>query len=180
MRLLILAAQMAFLLAVSACAAQTATPSISCPAEQAIYRLRDEPGAALRIFKPPHPQNAYSDLAVIVDFEGERYWFAFSASMGYSRNYVGRTADMIEAARRADNGEDANDPPPQAPEFEGSEISFFDANYNVTERLPQLGAAAPAHIYASGIGSAIWYSIPRRQLPIQMWDLAECAEHAEL
>lgn len=176
MRFLILAA----LLAVSGCATQNAAPALSCPAERAIYRLRDAPGAALRIFKPPHPQNAYSDLAAIVDFEGERYWFAFSASMGYSRNYVGRTHDMIEAARREGSGEDANDPPPQAPEFEGSEISFFDADYDVSERIPQLGDPAPAYIYASGIGSAIWYSVPRRQLPIQMWDLAECADHAEL
>ncbi|MEJ0058605.1 MAG: hypothetical protein WDM79_02980 [Terricaulis sp.] len=166
-------------LAAAGCAAQSAPRTLTCAAERAVYLNRAEPGARLRVFKPPHAQSAASDLAAIVDFEGERYWFAFTASQGYSRNYIGRTGDMIEAARREDSGEDADDEH-REPEFDGSEISFFDASYGVIETLPQTGAPAPAHIYASGIGSAIWYSIPRRSIPIAMWDLAECAPNAQL
>lgn len=147
---------------------------LSCPAERGLYSIRGEPGASLRIFEPPHAQNAYSDLAARVEFEGETYWFAFSSSLGYSRNYVGRTNDMIEAARLEDAGGD-NDEERQEPQYDGSEIHFFDARYNLQHNLPQSGDLAPAHILATGVSSSIWYSIPRRELPRAMWDLSGCA-----
>lgn len=152
-----------------------ADPPNACAAENALYSVRGESGAQLRVFKPPHAQDATTDLAARVSFEGETYWFAFTSSLGYSRNYVGRTGDMIEAARREDTGEDVGEDH-QEPEFDGAEIHFFDSAYNVLESLPQAGEPAPAHILASGIGSAIWYSTPRRLIPRDMWDLTGCAE----
>jgi hypothetical protein len=146
-----------------------------CPAERAIYALRGQDNARLRLFKPPHAQNASSDLAAIVDFEGERYWFAFTSSLGYSRNYIGRTGDMIEAARREHEGLENGENQPE-PEFDNSEIVLFDAHYNVIESLPQSGDPAPAYLYSTGIGSAIWYSIPRRSLNRALWDLTGCAQ----
>lgn len=163
-----------FALVISGCA--SARPeALSCVAERAVYANRAQPNAELRIFKPPHAQNAASDLAARVAFEGETYWFAFTASNGYSHNYVGRTGDMIEAARREDAAEDDGEEH-QEPEYDGSEIVFFDPDYNVLENIPQSGEPAPAHIIATGIGSAIWYSEPRRLVPIAMWDLKSCAD----
>ena len=101
MRFIFLAAA----LAVSACSttSQSATPQ-TCPAERAVYALRGEPNASLRLIRTPHALNAYSDLAARVTFEGQTYWFAFVSSLGYSRNYVGLTDDPFAAARLEDAG----------------------------------------------------------------------------
>ncbi|MET0182393.1 MAG: hypothetical protein ABW199_05855 [Caulobacterales bacterium] len=156
-----------------------ATPSLhaapSCTAERSVYTLRGAPDATLRLIEPPHALTAYSDLAAKVDYQGETYWFAFTSSLGYSRNYVGRTSDPFEAARIEDQGGDPPDAYTQ-PEYNGSEISFFNAGYDLAENIPQSGDAPPAHILASGISSAIWYSEPRRELPKAMWDFHACGE----
>ena len=170
MRFIFLAAAVA----VSACStpSQSATQQ-ACPAERAVYALRGEPNASLRLIRAPHPLNANSDLAARVTFEGETYWFAFTSSLGYSRNYVGRTDDPFEAARREDAGEGAGEEQ-QEPEYNGSELVSFDAGFNVLPNVPQSGEPAPAHLLATGIGSAIWYSTPRRILPQALWTLSGC------
>lgn len=164
----------AALMVLSACASaqgSAQTNPIACPAEGALYRLRGQPDAQLRIVRTPHPQNAHSELAVRVDFEGETDWFAFVSSLGYSRDYIGRIADPFEHARREDAGEEREI---SEPDSDGSELISFDEAYNVIQGVPQAGEAAPAHLVATGIGSAIWYSLPRRQLQRSIWDLAAC------
>lgn len=164
------------LLAAAGCvSSRTDTTAISCPAERAIYQIRGEPDARLRIIRTPHALNAYSDLAIRVDFEGDTYWFAFVSSLGYSRDYVGRTVDPFEAAAQEDQGLDP-DQRYTAPDYDGSEIAFFDANFDTIESAPpQAGDPAPAHLLATGISSSIWYSVPRRVLPKALWDLTACA-----
>jgi len=175
MRTLILAA----LVAAGGCAAQPhiAPPQAAsaCPVEQALYRIRGAPEASWRFVATPHALNAFSDLAAQVDFEGETYWFAFSASQGYSRNYIGRTVDPFEAAALVDAGEDP-DPLYAEPEYNGSELHLFDAAFDAIENIPQRGDPAPAHILATGVSSAIWYSVPRRELPKAMWDYVDCVD----
>ncbi len=172
MRFIFLAAA----LTLSACASTEYQPE-TCPAERAVYVLRGEPNASLRLVRTPHPLNAYSDLAARVTFEGETYWFAFASSLGYSRNYVGRMEDPFEAARREDSGEDVGEAH-REPEYNGSELVTFDSDFNVLENVPQAGAPAPAHLLATGIGSAVWYSTPRRVLPRALWSFGGCA-HAQ-
>lgn len=164
---------LALSLLLSACAPAAPTP-LACPAEFARYTLRGAPGAMLQFAVPPHAPNAHSDLAARVDFEGETYWFVFTSSLGFSRDYIGRTDDPFEAARRADAGQDIGHEP-RAPEFDGSEYVGFDASFNLIEDLPHAGAPAPEHILANGIASSIWYSTPRRVLPKGLWDLSACA-----
>lgn len=172
MRSLLIAA----VLAAAGCAGtpHAASPT-SCPADRAVYTLRGEPGAVMRFVRTPHALNAYSELAARVDFEGETYWFAFASSLGYSRDYIGRTEDPFEAARREDAGEDASEVPAE-PEYSGSELTLFDAAYNVIEGVPQADDRAPAHVLATGVGSSVWYSVPRRVLPKALWDLTSCAD----
>jgi hypothetical protein len=134
-----------------------------------VYALRGAPNASLRLVRTPHPLNAYSDLAARVTFEGETYWFAFVSSLGYSRNYVGPTDDPFEAARREDAGEEQ-----QELDHSGSELVSFDSDFNVLPNVPQSGEPAPAHLLATGIGSAIWYSTPRRVLPQALWSFSGC------
>lgn len=166
---------MVFAVMLSACASTTSNGQPSCPAEHAVYTLRGQPNAQLRILRTPHALNAYSELAARVDLEGETYWFAFVSSLGYSRDYVGRTMDPFEEARREDAGEDATNPYAE-PDYNGSELISFDADYNLIEGVPQAGEPAPSHLVATGIGSAIWYSVPRHELQRSIWDLAACGE----
>jgi hypothetical protein len=172
MRLLVIAAA----LAVSACASAQPAVAPTCAAERGVYTLRGQPGAMLRIVRTPHALNAYSELAARVDYEGDTYWFAFVSSLGYSRDYVGRTQDPFEAARREDAGKDIGEEHAE-PEYNGSELHAFDANYNVMDGVPQAGEPAPAHLLATGIASSIWYSTPRRELPKAMWDLTSCDDY---
>jgi hypothetical protein len=164
--------------ALSACASATAqngpAQASQCRAEMALYRIRGA-DATLRIMPTPHALNAYSNLAARVDFEGETYWFAFVSSLGYSRNYVGRTVDPFEAAAREDAGLEV-DPAYVQPEYDGSELTLFDANFDVIENVPNNGDPAPAHLLATGISSSIWYSVPRRELPKALWDFVECVD----
>lgn len=164
---------LALSLLLSACATAT-PPALTCPTEFARYTLRGAPGATLQFSVPPHAPNAHSDLAARIDFEDESYWFVFTSSLGFSRNYIGRTDDPFEAAGREDAGEDIGQEPLE-PEFDGSEYLGFDASFNVIEDLPRAGEPAPAHILANGIASSIWYSTPRRVLPKGLWDLSACA-----
>ncbi|MEZ6024131.1 MAG: hypothetical protein R3C16_12125 [Hyphomonadaceae bacterium] len=169
MRVLIVA----LLAATAACAAAPVDTAPVCTAERAIYTLRDQPDARLRFVATPHRLNATTDLALRVEFEGDSYWFALTSSQGFSRNYVGQTIDPFEAARREDAGEESDG---DAPEYNGSELVLFNAVYGVEQDVPQSGDPAPAHLLANGIASAIWYSEPRRHLPLGMWDLSDCAD----
>jgi hypothetical protein len=162
-------------LALSACSTSTARPATpqTCPAERAVYALRGAPNASLRLVRTPHALNAYSDLAARVTFEGETYWFAFTSSLGYSRNYIGLTEDPFEADRREVAGENIGEEP-REPDYSGSELVSFDADFNVLPNVPQAGEPAPSHLLATGIGSAIWYSTPRRVLPQALWSFSGC------
>lgn len=165
-------------LALSACGAGVSMPPaipLGCMAEGAIYRLDGAPSAELRLVKPPHALNAASDLAARVDFEGETYWFAFTSSLGFSRNYIGRTEDPFEAARREDTGEDAGETA-REPEYEGSEYVGLDVNFDQIESVPRADTPAPAFIVANGVAASIWYSEPRRVLPKATWRLAGCGQ----
>lgn len=167
--------------ALGACAsAPNQENAISCPAEQAVYRLRNQPVAELRLMRAPLAPNAYSDLVARVDFEGEAYWFAFVSSLGYSRDYVGRIPDPFDNARPEDVADNLEDlAPAPDPEYSGSELISFDKDYNVVAGVPQTGQPAPAHLVATGIGSAIWYSAPRRELQRSIWDMADCDQTEE-
>ena len=172
MRFMILALS----LALAACATSRPSASaIACPAERAVYTLRGEPGAQMRFMRTPHALNAYSDLAARVDFESDVYWFAFNSSLGYSRDYIGRIQDPFFAAAEDDAGEDAGEIR-EEPDFASSELISFDADYNVIAAVPRSGEPAPQHLAATGVGSSIWYSLPRRQLPKAVWDLTSCAD----
>jgi hypothetical protein len=170
MRLVLLAAA----IALSGC---TASPpkSLSCTAENAVYKLRGQPGAELRLLKAPHPLNAYTDLAARVSVDGGTYWFTFTSSNGYSRDYMISTTDPFVEAKDEESAqaETEND---EGDEADLSEFHAFDAAYNVIEGSPRSGQPAPAHILAPGVGSAIWYSTPRRELNRSVWDLSACAE----
>lgn len=168
MRLLLLA----FLLTAASCAAPPPA-ALSCPAERALYALRGEPGASLRLMQTPHRLNATSDLAARVEFEGDTYWFGFTSSLGFSRNYIGAIADPLEAARLEDAGEESES---GELETDSSELVLFDADFDVIGAVPNSGDAAPAHLMANGIASSIWYSEPRRVLPLALWDLSGCAD----
>ncbi len=175
MRLLIRSLALAALVAASGCVTPTQAPASGCIAEQALYRIRGA-DATLRFVQTPHPLNAYSELAVRVDYEGETYWFSYSASMGFSRHYIGQTEDPFEAAAREEAETADSEPPAPAAESDSNELVLFDANYDVIEALPQKGGPAPAHVVATGISSDIWYSLPRRVLPKAMWDFSACVD----
>lgn len=160
-------------LALGGCAPPDQATGPVCLAANANYHLRGRPEARMTLVAPPHALNAYSDLVAKVEFEGDTYWFAFTSSLGFSRNYVGRTENPFEAARREDAGTYAGQER-QEPEYSGSEYVGFDANFDVINEVPRSAAPAPTHILANGIASAIWYSEPRRELPLGLWDLTSC------
>jgi hypothetical protein len=173
MRLILLAAAP---LAIAACTASS-PKSLACSTENAVYKLRGQPGAELRLLKAPHPLNAYTDLAAKVSVDGGTYWFTFTSSNGYSRDYMISTADPFVEPKDEESAE-AETEDDESGEADLSEFHAFDAAYNVIEGSPHSGQPTPAHILAPGVGSAIWYSIPRRELNRSVWDLSDCTETA--
>lgn len=173
MRTVLLAAA----LVLAGCSAK-APKSITCPAETSVYKLRGQPGAELRLLKAPHPLNAYTDLAARVTVGGGTYWFTFTSSNGYSRDYMIPTTNPFEEAKDEDTAE-AETEGDKGGDADLSEFNAFDAAYNLIEGSPHSGQPAPAHILASGVGSAIWYSTPRRELNRSVWDLSACSTAAD-
>lgn len=161
-----------------ACAAP-APKAPSCAAPGAIYKLRGQPSAVFRLVKPPHPMGTASDLIGRLDLEGQTWWYSLTSSNGYSHDYLISEADPFKASdedERADKADESD----ESDDGGTLEMVFFDSAYNVLEGPPQGSGKAPAHLLATGLGTALWYSTPRHELKKSIWDLSVCADKAAL
>lgn len=138
-----------------------------CPAERAIYTM-PESTAQLRLMRPAHPVNGFSNLAIRVEAEGHVLWFGFVSSNGYGRDFIVYINDPTAP--------DAQDPLEIANAPEGDEVGVFDGQMNYLA-IPRAGQEAPNYIFAPGIGPRFWYDLSdRTRVPVGMWRLTECAQ----
>lgn len=150
----------------TASAQQRLSVTPPCPAERAIYTIPDSE-ARLRLMRPTHGVNAFSDLALRVEAAGHVLWFGFVSSNGYGRDFIVYINDPTAP--------DGESPYEVARAPEGDEVGVFDSDMSY-RAIPRADEPAPIYIYAPGIGPRFWYDLPERtHVPVGMWRLTECA-----
>jgi hypothetical protein len=143
-----------------------------CTAERAVYALRSANGPELGFVDNRQTERA-GDLVVQVRANGATHWFWLNQGSEFG---------AVMAAR----GPDPTDPyeEPATWEARATEITtftLFTQQFDVIDRAPRVGDAAPAHIFAPDMGAALLGSAPRSDdgavaiLPVAMWDFARCA-----
>lgn len=150
--------------AASTAMAQAAPPAV-CPIERAVFRLKSTPDAAtLRFIKALRP-NAWSLLSAELNSRttGRVYRFGFTASNGYSTQYLEPTT-----------------PKPAKPDEAGYAVYFFTAGMDAID-LPSLGKPAPSYVFLPDLGKRLYYAATgaspdakREYIPTEMWQFAEC------
>lgn len=170
------------MIALALMAAGLAASQQACPAERALYKLRGVPGVTAGFTRQRFQINYASKLFFWVRTpDGRRWWFSMNAPNGTGGVFLSPDVDatkITEADREAEPKPVTTDP---------VEADFFtlDRSYNVTDNPPQLGYPAPAHLFAPGLGSLMWYnpvgaangdkSAKAFSLPTAMYDLNGCA-----
>ena len=126
----------------------------TCLADHAVYHMDDGKGFTLKFVKAKEP-TAYSALDAIVTSPKRKLEFSFTASNGYSFNYL--------VPRWKDAPADAD-----------FHIFIFDSKMKTLD-LPQSGKAAPPFLLTPELGSFFWYGQePREFLPANVWRLQTC------
>jgi hypothetical protein len=125
-----------------------------CLADHAVYQMDDAKGFTIKFVNAKEP-TAYSQLDAILTTPTRSFAFSFTASNGYSFNYL--------VPRWKDAAADAD-----------FHLFLFD-NKMKTLELPQMGKAAPPFLLTPELGTFLWYGEePREFLPANMWHLQGC------
>jgi hypothetical protein len=126
----------------------------TCLADHAIYHMEDAKGFALTFVKAKEP-SAYSALDAVVTTPTRKLEFSFTASNGYSFNYLVPKWNGV-------------------PEDSSFHIFIFD-NKMKTLDLPQTQKSAPPFLLTPELGTFLWYGEePREFLPANIWRLQPC------
>ena len=151
-----------------------------CHTEKATYKpVTNDNGARLHFTAAKQP-DAWSNLNLVLTSKrtGKTYRFRFTASNGYSSNYLIPMPD--EAAKPADDKKSDD-------EIASRDITafFFAANMK-SLAIPGASTAAPKYILLPRLGAALWYGsmndkdIPNREfIPNEMWVLSNCQTKAK-
>jgi len=155
----------------------------ACPVEQATYTLRGAPGVTAGFAKQRYQINYASDLFFWVktpDEGGRTWWFSMNSPNGYGGVFL---SPDVDATTIKEEDREAEQPatPREPIEFD---LDTFDAAYGHLDNPPQAGDAAPAHLFARGLGPLLWYnpvgaangdkSAKSASVPIAMYDLTGC------
>jgi hypothetical protein len=146
--------RMALMLLASLAALSAPAFSGDCPADGATYQIGKEPGFTFSLAKSAEQANA-SDLSATLKTPTRHWDFDFTASNGYSFNYL--------LPRQVSEAEE-----------DGYRIYFWDEAFQPLD-IPQSSGKAPAYVFAPEIGLSLWYGVGEREfLPIAMWRLQPC------
>ena len=183
----------AFGWAVGAIPAFAHPPVISCPADQAVYRLQTEDGPLEIGFIPATSFiSAASDLYLYLTTTQRTYWFSFSVSNGYSGMTLHPVSDPVAAsnAGKADGPRElltdyfAEDADAAEAEILTS-LRFYSLDSDLTFLFepPLSGELAPAYVMMPEIGLTLWYEpqaltedpgADRDSIPRGIFELSEC------
>ncbi len=134
----------------------------ACTAERARYVMDGDANHRLE-FSTAKARNAWSALVVTLSAKTGDRRFAFTASNGYSFNYLV-----------------PEDPTDKAADEASLRIFFFGQRLEPLD-IPTAGDTPPAYIFAPDLGPLLWYG-PQGggsdYLPIGMWRFAGCRSGA--
>lgn len=167
-----------------AAAAQLAQPA--CPIDRQLYRLQPDArftaGFARLDPRLPGP----TDLAFWLKTPKRTYWFGFASPNGYGGTYLMPGPDPEAAARTLEEDVPVLVAPIGGPEQQLLiEFDAFHADLSTYQAPPQVEDAAPARLFARGLGPALWYNAvglsggdaraETESMPIGMFEPADCA-----
>lgn len=154
----------AILFAGAALSARAETVVIgACPAERALYELRDtesEEVWKLRLVPAKNIAGIASDLYLKLVTPHRGYWFTFSVSQGYGGISILPVSDpTVEPGPR--DLLDGADGEARMEEI-GGFLRFlaFDETLQIANDPPNRGYEAPLHILLPELGQGLWYSAP--------------------
>lgn len=148
-------------------AAADAKPASSavCPIERTIYAQPGNDGATAGFSRPVNQISYASDLVFWVRSGGQTFWYGLSSPSGYGGVYI--TPQVDPALLVPDEDGNVPDPRlpaqrPQAGAEEGEDFTMmfdaFDANLIAFTAPPQSDSAAPAYLFARGLGPLFHYA----------------------
>jgi hypothetical protein len=133
------------------------TQAKTCTGLNARYEMQGAKGFILTLVKAKQAL-AWSDLEAELITPTRRFEFTFTASNGYSTDY------MVQKDIHNEGTDEAGNYP-----FHG-----FDKNLTTT-KLPQSTTPAPMYVFTPELGGSLWYGPePREFLPMAMWRLKSC------
>ena len=160
-----------------------ALPAPECPIDRAVYRLNGAPEYTAG-FAPQERRNRQgSDLAFWLKTPKRTYWFSLGAPNGYGGTYLAPALDPEAVAKMSDD--DMYAALDRLRESEPVQIDFdaFGPDLAAHEGVPQAEDAAPALLFARGLGPALWYEPNRlaggaeaeqESMPIGLFEAAGC------
>jgi hypothetical protein len=140
-----------------------AAATTSCPAERAIYTMKEAPGVELRLPKIGPAVSVASDLyaELRLPADGGRtartIWFLFAVSNGYQAIRLAPVTEPVVAGK--DGVELLEDPGQDDSALAGlTRFLAFGDDLAAADGPPSSGQPAPAHILLPDIGLALWYN----------------------
>ena len=141
----------------------TGAAGTSCPAERAVYSMKEAPGLELRLPRAGPAAGVASDLYAQLrvpadaDRPAHTIWFQFTVSNGYQTIRLVPVTDPLVA------GEDGPALLNEEDDEDGALSSVtrflaFDGELAIAQDPPRAGEAAPAHVLLPDIGLALWYN----------------------
>ena len=147
------------LLYLLAAIAQPPLAAPECPIERAVYALDGAPQFTAGFAAQERRKRLASDLVFWLKTPERTYWFSFGSPNGYGGTYLAPELDPRASARLSDEEERAAAEMMQ-PGIEPLSVEFdaFAADLKAFEAPPQSSDAAPALLFARGLGPALWYN----------------------
>ncbi|MDR6623936.1 hypothetical protein [Caulobacter segnis] len=143
----------------------------ACPAEQAVYALRTEPGVTARFAPVEKTRDWPAGLALRIDAHGGRDWFLPWAGGTNGEQNLASTLDPTQPGWRPPN-------PDGGPRPLGNlQYLGFDETYRLFETIPARGGPAPVHFLLPTLDDALRHppaDRPRQSIPRQFFDLVAC------
>jgi len=155
---------LAALICVSALPVAAWGQAVDCPMERAVYTIPGHDGHEFGFPLADHPALQTALAPTLRSHEsGNTYRFDYSASMGYSLQYLVPVAQpplIDDAAAGSSLG-----------------LFFFDEALNSVSLAPE-GEQAPAYLFVPELGRFLWYDVAlpegREALPTEIWHLSDC------
>ena len=124
-----------------------------CPADRAVYTLKDQPAVTAGFAPAHHFASMASDLYFFVTTSQATYWFTMTVSNGYSNLYLLPVSDPY-----------APEAEPDGPGAVGNEdtidlaLYIMSLDWDVALDPPNKGEPAPARLFVPELGPTLWYA----------------------
>ncbi len=159
-------------------------PAPDCPIDRAVYRLHGSPRFSAGFARQDRRKGLHSNLAFWLRTPDHTYWFSMESPNGYGGVYIRPNLDPRRSVRLDDDAERDEHERIEALEPPRIPLDAFRPDLSAFDTPPQAEDAAPALLFARGLGPALWYDWTRlgagdpravqESMPIGLFEPAGC------